>query len=108
VNSVAEGKTSTEVNAAILYRQIRDTLTPAQFEQFAGYVTAFNNLSQSAEETLRKLNVLIKDRTLFLQMRTLILKALNESNLHSTTSASTKPNGVHSTIDKKSNSILSV
>ncbi|KAJ3140849.1 hypothetical protein HK101_003456 [Irineochytrium annulatum] len=61
--------TSMTVDAPTLYKQIRDTITAAEFEDFAANVAAFNSSEQSADDTVRNIGRLVKDRTLFAQMR---------------------------------------
>ncbi|KAJ3300289.1 hypothetical protein HK104_002488 [Borealophlyctis nickersoniae] len=69
----------THVEAPLLYKQIRDVLPPQDFEEFAANVSAFNTSQQTAEETIRNIAKLVKDRTLFMNMRVLIYSALTES-----------------------------
>ncbi|KAJ3286507.1 hypothetical protein HDU76_007967 [Blyttiomyces sp. JEL0837] len=70
---------ATPIDAPTLYKQIRDTLTASEFEEFAANVAAFNATDQDAEATVRNIGRLVKDRGLFLQMRNLIYTALEES-----------------------------
>ncbi|KAJ3217819.1 hypothetical protein HDU67_007236 [Dinochytrium kinnereticum] len=69
----------TVVDAPTLYKQIRDTLSSQEFEEFAANVASFNASEQSADETVNNIGRLVKDRMLFAQMRTLIYTALAES-----------------------------
>ena len=51
----------------------------SEFEEFASNITNFNNGTQSADETVKNIGQIIKNRNLFIQMRTLIYKALAEN-----------------------------
>jgi hypothetical protein len=78
-NSHHSSASNLHVDASTLYKQIRATLTPEEFEQFAANVAAFNSSEQTADETVRNIGKLVKDRMLMLQMRNLIYTALAES-----------------------------
>ncbi|OUM68724.1 hypothetical protein PIROE2DRAFT_3575, partial [Piromyces sp. E2] len=56
-----------------------ESLQESEFEEFASNITNFNNGTQSADETVRNIGQIIKNRNLFIQMRTLIYKALAEN-----------------------------
>ncbi|KAJ3044043.1 hypothetical protein HK097_001592, partial [Rhizophlyctis rosea] len=71
--------TSTLIDAPILYKQIRDSLSPKDFEDFAANVAAFNAAQQTAEETVTKIGKIVKERELFGAMKGLIFTALAES-----------------------------
>ncbi|KAJ1551508.1 hypothetical protein HK096_009669 [Nowakowskiella sp. JEL0078] len=66
-------------DAPTLYKLIRDNLSAGDFEKFAANVAAFNSSQQTAEETILNIGSLVKDKSLFLQMKTLILTAISES-----------------------------
>ncbi|TPX39219.1 hypothetical protein SeLEV6574_g07371 [Synchytrium endobioticum] len=71
---------SAYIDAPTLYKHIRDSLLPNEFEEFASNVAAFNSSQQSADDTVRNIGRIVRDRTLFAQMRTLIYTALAESS----------------------------
>ncbi|KAI9002375.1 hypothetical protein BC832DRAFT_601540 [Gaertneriomyces semiglobifer] len=66
------------ISAPLLYKQIRSTLTPPQFEDFANTIAAFNAGYASAEETVRKMEVVIGDKELCERMRVLVWTAVEE------------------------------
>ncbi|KAJ3043896.1 hypothetical protein HDV00_003934 [Rhizophlyctis rosea] len=70
---------TTIIDAPVLYKQIRDSLSLEDFEQFAANVAAFNASQQTAEETVQRIGKIVKERELFVAMRTLIFTALAES-----------------------------
>ncbi|KND02438.1 uncharacterized protein SPPG_09068 [Spizellomyces punctatus DAOM BR117] len=74
------------IDAPILYKQIRDSLTPSEFEDFAANVALFNAAQQTADQTVRNIGKIVKDRGLFVQMRSLIYTALEESGKGQTVS----------------------
>ncbi|KAJ3123037.1 hypothetical protein HK098_002257 [Nowakowskiella sp. JEL0407] len=67
------------IDAPTLYKMIRDALTAQDFEEFASNVAAFNSSNQTADETIKNIGRIVKDRTLFMQMKTLILTAISEN-----------------------------
>lgn len=68
-------------NPADLYRAIRDTLTPVDFERFATLIGMFNDNARSAAETIRDVERIVKDRGLVDRMRCMIYQALEEERL---------------------------
>ncbi|KAI8812828.1 hypothetical protein BJ742DRAFT_791941 [Cladochytrium replicatum] len=68
------------VDAPTLYKLIRDSLPPRDFDEFAINVAAFNASQQSADVTLRNIDKILKDRELFSQMRSLIFTAMAEAS----------------------------
>ncbi|KAJ3237509.1 hypothetical protein HDU81_009321 [Chytriomyces hyalinus] len=70
---------SAPIDAPTLYKQIRDALSQSEFEAFAGYVAGFNAGELSADEAVKNIGRIVKDRGLFSRMRTLIYTALAES-----------------------------
>lgn len=66
------------VDAALLYREIRDSLTPLEFDKFADSVAAFNAGRASAEDSIYAISLIIKDSYLFSQMKRLISDAILE------------------------------
>ncbi|ORX53445.1 hypothetical protein BCR36DRAFT_26262 [Piromyces finnis] len=68
-----------KIDASQLYKKIKESLQESEFEEFASNITNFNNGTQSADETVRNIGQVIKNRNLFIQMRTLIYKALAEN-----------------------------
>jgi len=68
-----------KIDASQLYKKIKESLKESEFEDFASNITNFNNGTQSADETVRNIGQIIKNRNLFIQMRTLIYKALAEN-----------------------------
>ncbi|KAI9097191.1 hypothetical protein DFS34DRAFT_113307 [Phlyctochytrium arcticum] len=73
------GVGSSSIDAPTLYKQIREGLSPGQFEEFASNVALFNSGQQTADQTVRNVGQIVKERRLFVQMRTLIYTALEES-----------------------------
>jgi len=68
-----------KIDASQLYKKIKESLQESEFEEFASNITNFNNGTQNADETVRNIGQIIKNRNLFIQMRTLIYKALAEN-----------------------------
>ncbi|TPX35903.1 hypothetical protein SmJEL517_g01840 [Synchytrium microbalum] len=68
------------IDAPTLYKHIRDALLPSEFEEFASNVASFNSSQISADEAVKNIGRIVRDRTLFAQMRTLIYTALAESD----------------------------
>lgn len=68
------------VDAPTLYKQIREVLTPEEFDQFATCIANFNAGSLSARETIQSMSGLIKVNSLVQQMKGLISKAIAESS----------------------------
>ncbi|KAI9363987.1 hypothetical protein DFJ73DRAFT_480444 [Zopfochytrium polystomum] len=79
--AVQGGSGPSAVDAASLYKAIRDTLTAVEFEDFAGNVAAFNASTQTAEETVRNIGRIVKDSALVGQMKRLIYTALTASRI---------------------------
>ncbi|ORY51971.1 hypothetical protein BCR33DRAFT_712176 [Rhizoclosmatium globosum] len=73
------------VDAPTLYKQIRDALSQPEFEAFAGYVAGFNAGELTADEAVKNIGRIVKDKGLFGRMRTLIYTALAESARNSAT-----------------------
>ena len=65
--------------SVVQYKQIREVLTPADFDQFASNIANFNAGNQSAAETVQNIGQLIKVSSLVSQMKTLIHRAISES-----------------------------
>ncbi|KAI8835609.1 hypothetical protein BJ741DRAFT_218980 [Chytriomyces cf. hyalinus JEL632] len=78
-NNSASTLSSAPIDAPTLYKQIRDALSQSEFEAFAGYVAGFNAGELSADEAVKNIGRIVKDRGLFSRMRTLIYTALAES-----------------------------
>ncbi|KAJ3241077.1 hypothetical protein HDU78_001998 [Chytriomyces hyalinus] len=78
-NNSASSLSSAPIDAPTLYKQIRDALSQSEFEAFAGYVAGFNAGELSADEAVKNIGRIVKDRGLFSRMRTLIYTALAES-----------------------------
>ncbi|KAI9205354.1 uncharacterized protein BJ171DRAFT_567533 [Polychytrium aggregatum] len=72
-------KTTTVIDAPTLYKQIRDSLEPKEFEEFADNISRFNNSQQTAEQTVGNISRIVTDRVLCSQMKQLIYTALAES-----------------------------
>ncbi|KAJ1562910.1 hypothetical protein HK405_006037 [Cladochytrium tenue] len=80
VAPAAAGSPGTAVDAASLYRSIRERLTAGEFEAFAANVAAFNASAQTAEETLRNVAAIVGEPVLVAQMRRLIYSALGQAS----------------------------
>ncbi|KXS11462.1 hypothetical protein M427DRAFT_138242 [Gonapodya prolifera JEL478] len=61
-----------------LYSQIRSNLTKREFDEFATTISRFNRGEQSADETVRGLAKLVRDRDHFVRMRALVYSAVSE------------------------------
>ncbi|KAI8622442.1 hypothetical protein BC830DRAFT_1089134 [Chytriomyces sp. MP71] len=68
------------IDAPTLYKQIREALSQSEFEAFAGFVAGFNAGDLSADDAVRSIGRVVRDRGLFSRMRTLIYTALAESS----------------------------
>ncbi|KAJ3369821.1 hypothetical protein GGF31_004892 [Allomyces arbusculus] len=77
---------STTADAQSLYRKIRDALSPEDFAQFASTINAFNSNKIGVDETIHRVDQIVADRQLFVQMRALIYRALAESSQARSTS----------------------
>lgn len=62
------------IEPAILYRQIRECVTPMVFEQFADCIAKFNN-GMDTSTTIKEIEVLVPDERLRKLMTRLILDA---------------------------------
>jgi hypothetical protein len=67
-----------KIDPARLYKSIRDALTPAAFETFAGTVSRFNNGAISASETVLATGRLLGRGALADDMTRLILDAVRD------------------------------
>ncbi|KAL3898794.1 MAG: hypothetical protein SGCHY_002495 [Lobulomycetales sp.] len=74
----SEPSSPLRIDAPELYRQIQDSLSATQFQKFAMLIGEFNSEHKSAEQTIEAISQLIRDRSLFGQMKTLIFSALSE------------------------------
>lgn len=80
VNAGTESSNISTVDAPRVYRQIRDVLSPEEFEKFARIIAAFNANTTTADETITAIEKLLSQhRALFIQMKTLVYRALAES-----------------------------
>ncbi|ORZ30460.1 hypothetical protein BCR44DRAFT_90273 [Catenaria anguillulae PL171] len=107
--------TSTVADAQALYRAIRGTLSAESFTKFAHTINAFNANTIGVEETVARVEAIVTDRQLFMQMRNLIYKAMAESSFarstastaqagtggvgNSTMGGGTAANGANSTVN---------
>ncbi|KAJ3002376.1 hypothetical protein HKX48_002355 [Thoreauomyces humboldtii] len=66
------------VDAPALYKEIRNSLTPPEFEAFASNVAAFNAAEQTAHDTVRNIEGIVRNRRLCALMTSLIYTALDE------------------------------
>ncbi|KNE57787.1 hypothetical protein AMAG_04638 [Allomyces macrogynus ATCC 38327] len=82
----AAPNSSTTADAQSLYRKIRDALSPEDFAQFASTINAFNSNKIGVDETIQRVDQIVADRQLFVQMRALIYRALAESSQARSTS----------------------
>ncbi|KAJ3157598.1 40S ribosomal protein S26 [Geranomyces michiganensis] len=67
------------IDAAALYREIKRTLAPADFEAFASSVAAFNAGAQTPSQTVQSVAGIVKDPRLISCMTTLIFSAIEEA-----------------------------
>lgn len=66
-------------NPTELYRRIRDQLSSAEFETFAGVVAAFNSGRAGTKETIAMIYRIVGQGTEGHEMRNLILDAVSSS-----------------------------
>ncbi|KAI9594206.1 hypothetical protein BDF19DRAFT_127417 [Syncephalis fuscata] len=66
-------------DAGIVYRRIREVLSPQDFDRFAKAVSAFNAHETTASETMREVERLVADRHLLQGMRRLIESAVDRA-----------------------------
>ncbi|TPX58269.1 hypothetical protein PhCBS80983_g03240 [Powellomyces hirtus] len=67
------------IAAPALYKEIRASLTPSEFEDFASNVAAFNAGDQTAEQTVKNIGGIVRNKRLYACMTSLIYTALDES-----------------------------
>ncbi|RKP07926.1 hypothetical protein THASP1DRAFT_30263 [Thamnocephalis sphaerospora] len=76
---MAEGDPEMLEDAGLVYRRIRDQLSPSDFESFAHAVSAFNAGDRTAVETMREVERLVPDRQLVQGMRRLVMSAVQRA-----------------------------